>query len=69
MWERVLQLLAVHCRHGNLSKPFPAASSSRHDARNSEWESVSSNQPAPYVVCLDCGKHFGYDWSRMQVMK
>ena len=69
MWERVLQLLAVHCRHSHLSKPFSAASSSRHDSSHTEWESVSSNKPAPYVVCLDCGKHFGYDWSRMQVMK
>jgi hypothetical protein len=69
MWERVLQLLAVHCRHGNLSKPLSAASSSRQDSSHREWESISSNKPAPYVVCLDCGKHFGYDWSRMQVMK
>ena len=68
MWERVLQLLAVHCRHSNLSKPFSAASS-RRDSGQSDWESVSNNKSAPYVVCLDCGKHFGYDWSRMQVMK
>jgi hypothetical protein len=69
MWERVLQLLAVHCRHSNLSKPFSAASSNRHDTSHSEWESVAADRPTPYVVCLDCGKHFGYDWSRMQVMK
>ena len=69
MWERVLQLLAVHCRHNNLSKPFSAASSSRYDSGHSEWESVSGEKSAPYVVCLDCGRHFDYDWSRMQVMK
>jgi hypothetical protein len=69
MWERVLQLLAVHCRHSHLTKPFSAASSNRHDSSHSEWESVSANKPTPYVVCLDCGRHFGYDWSRMQVMK
>jgi len=22
-------------------------------------------QAKTYVVCLDCGRHFGYDWSRM----
>ena len=22
----------------------------------------------PYVVCLDCGKEFTYDWSRMKVL-
>jgi hypothetical protein len=69
MWERVLQLLAVHCRHSNLSKPFSAASPSRHDSGQSDWESVSSDKAAPYVVCLDCGRRFDYDWSRMQVMK
>jgi hypothetical protein len=69
MLERVLQLLAVHCRHNHLSKPFSAVSSSRHDASNAEWESVSEKSSAPYVVCLDCGKHFGYDWSSMRVMK
>jgi hypothetical protein len=69
MRERVLQLLGVHCRHNNLSKPFSAVSSSRYDSSHGEWESVSSDKTTPYVVCLDCGKHFGYDWSRMQVMK
>jgi RNA polymerase subunit RPABC4/transcription elongation factor Spt4 len=23
---------------------------------------------AAYVVCLDCGKEFAYDWERMQVV-
>ena len=22
-----------------------------------------------YVVCLDCGKHFAYDWAAMRIMK
>jgi hypothetical protein len=22
-----------------------------------------------YVVCLDCGKEFGYDWQKMQIRK
>lgn len=22
-----------------------------------------------YVVCLDCGRRFGYDWSAMKVIK
>jgi hypothetical protein len=69
MWERVLQLLAVHCRHSNLSKPFSAVSSSRYGSSHSEWESVSGEKSVPYVVCLDCGRHFDYDWSRMQVVR
>ena len=69
MWEKVLQLLAVHCRHSNLSKPFSDTSAGRRDDLHTEWDDVSSHQATPYVVCLDCGKHFSYDWSRMQVMK
>lgn len=26
-------------------------------------------KPGHYVVCLDCGKEFGYDWDRMRVLK
>lgn len=22
-----------------------------------------------YVVCLDCGRHFDYDWSQMRVVR
>jgi hypothetical protein len=25
--------------------------------------------PETYVVCLDCGTEFGYDWQKMQVRK
>ena len=69
MWDQVLQLLALRCRHRHLSKPFSDVSTSGHNVSHTEWDSVSTDRPAPYVVCLDCGKHFGYDWSRMQVMK
>ena len=69
MWDKVLQLLAVSCRHGHLSQPFPAISTRRNDARHAEWESVTDDASGHYVVCLDCGKHFTYDWSQMRVMK
>jgi hypothetical protein len=69
MWDKVLQLLAVNCRHGHISQPFSAGPSSRHDSSHTEWEVVTGNTAGHYVVCLDCGKHFAYDWSRMRVMK
>ncbi len=69
MWDRMLQLLAVSCRHGHLSQPFSAGSSSRHDSSHTEWEAVTGDAAGHYVVCLDCGKHFTYDWSQMRVMK
>lgn len=70
MWDSVLQLLTVGCRHRHLSKPFAASFSSSHISARDEWEAVPQHDAAGhYVVCLDCGKQFGYDWSRMQVIK
>lgn len=68
MWDRVLQFLAVTCSHRHISQPFSAASPARHDS-HSEWENVSQTRSGHYVVCLDCGKHFDYDWARMQVVR
>ncbi len=35
--------------------------------------SVSGGEQSPgaetYVVCLDCGKHFAYDWAQMRIAK
>lgn len=25
--------------------------------------------PGTYIVCLDCGKEFGYDWKQMKVVE
>jgi hypothetical protein len=69
MWDRVLQLLAVSCRHGHLSQPFPAVSSGSRSSSRTEWDAVSDGSSGHYVICLDCGKHFTYDWSQMRVMK
>jgi hypothetical protein len=70
MWGSVLRVLAFGCRHRHLSKPFAAGYTSRSRSSSDEWETVPQDDSAGhYVVCLDCGKHFGYDWSRMQVLK
>jgi hypothetical protein len=68
MWDRILQLLPVGCRHRHMSLPFSSASPARKSS-DGLWERVSSEASHPYVVCLDCGKHFDYDWSRMRVVK
>ncbi len=52
--------LLFGCWHKNLSFPF----------------SVKRRQPRPpaawrtgtYVVCLDCGKEFAYDWQGMEIV-
>jgi hypothetical protein len=69
MWERVLQLLAVSCRHRHISQPFSAASLEHDDSSHGEWERVKQASSGHYVVCLACGKRFGYDWSKMRIMK
>jgi len=68
MWERVLQLLAVSCRHRHVSQPFPV-SSNQSSSRQGDWLRVSDDSSGHYVVCLDCGKHFAYDWSQMRVVR
>jgi hypothetical protein len=66
MLRKVLQLVGMSCRHQHLSHPFAAnAADSR---RSQDWEPIS--QPAGhYVVCLDCGKRFSYDWSAMRIQR
>jgi hypothetical protein len=29
----------------------------------------SASSPSAYIVCLDCGKEFPYDWERMKVVR
>ena len=49
------------CWHKNFSFPI----TNRRGARRSPAASVTGT----YVVCLDCGKEFPYDWKEMKVME
>ena len=66
MVNKILQLLSIRCSHKKISQPFAASSSVRR-TMNSDWDI-----PAPvgyhYVVCLDCGKKFQYDWNNMRIV-
>jgi len=64
MFEKLLQILHIACPHSHTSKPFAAAVNS--DA-HAEWGSVG-NGPEHYIVCLDCGKKFAYDWANMHIV-
>ncbi len=64
MFQKLLQILHIACNHRNTSKPFAAAAG--RDSHSGDWESVGS-APEHYVVCLDCGKKFAYDWVNMRV--
>jgi hypothetical protein len=70
MVEKILQLLSVTCRHRKISQPFTASwqPPGRSGQSSALWESVST--PAShYVVCLDCGKKFTYDWDKMRIVR
>ncbi len=67
MVEKLLQMLSITCSHKRTSQPFTAATSIRA-AANSDWEAVGTG-PSHYVVCLECGKKFAYDWQHMRIVK
>lgn len=48
------------CWHKNYSFPI----TSRSSQRRSSAPAVSGT----YVVCLDCGKEFPYDWQTMKIV-
>jgi predicted transcriptional regulator len=68
MLERVLQFLRFSCRHRHISQPF-SAEMGTSDASSVDWNPVQSVKAGHYIVCLDCGKHFSYDWSKMRIVK
>ena len=53
--------LVFGCTHKHCSFPI----SVRGKLRRSEAASVTGT----YVVCLDCGKEFPYDWKEMKIVK
>ncbi len=68
MVEKILQMLRMACPHKNMSHPF-ASGSSTPQSKKTDWEPVGSVRAGHYVVCLDCGRKFNYDWANMKVMK
>jgi predicted transcriptional regulator len=67
MLERVLQFLGFFCRHRHISQPFSAAAETSDTS--TDWNPVRSVNSGHYIVCLDCGKHFSYDWAKMRIVK
>jgi hypothetical protein len=68
MLEKAWGLWPFGCRHKNLSVPF----SLERAKQQSMHVDVADELPpgcSHYVVCLKCGRRFGYDWSLMRVIK
>jgi hypothetical protein len=49
------------CWHKSLS--FPISS------RRSAHRSAAASLTGTYVVCLDCGREFPYDWQEMRILE
>lgn len=68
MFRKLFQILTLRCRHNRMTQPFTSASPIDYE-RNVDWQPVSTTTSmSHYVVCLDCGRKFGYDWSQMRVI-
>ncbi len=48
------------CSHKNLSFPITK--------RRGQRLSTAASVTGTYVVCLDCGKEFAYDWQKMKIV-
>jgi len=59
MFSKLLDVL-FGCRHTSYSFPMSARAVKQHPAAGS--------LTGTYVVCLECGKEFPYDWKTMKVM-
>ena len=47
------------CRHSRYSFPITIRAGSRRSA--------TAARTGTYVVCLDCGREFSYDWQEMRI--
>jgi len=56
---RLLEVL-FGCSHKNFSFPITKRRGQRH--------SLATAPVGTYVVCLDCGQEFAYDWQQMKVV-
>ena len=59
MWVSLFDML-FGCWHRNYSFPI--------SAKGHERVPAAARSTGMYVVCLDCGKEFPYDWHRMKIL-
>lgn len=66
MFNRILQWLNIRCAHRKLSQPFAAFAPAPARAVTADWDHPGA-VTHHYVVCLDCGRKFDYDWNNMRM--
>lgn len=67
MVNKLLQLLSIRCSHKKISQPFATYDVSPARAANSDWDRPAG-AAQHYVVCLECGQKFEYDWNNMKMV-
>jgi hypothetical protein len=68
MFRKLFQIFTLRCRHNRMTQPFTTATPEDY-SRTTDWQPVSTTTSmSHYVVCLDCGRKFGYDWSQMRTI-
>ncbi len=60
MLNKLFELL-FGCTHSNYSFPITAKKGATRNI-------AAAGPTGTYVVCLDCGKEFAYDWEAMKVI-
>ncbi len=60
MFSDIIDML-FGCSHKNYSFPITAK-------KGSSNHSHAASVTGTYVVCLDCGKEFPYDWNKMKIL-
>ena len=58
MFSKVMDVV-FGCRHSRYSFPITIRAGSRR--------AKGASRTGTYVVCLDCGREFNYDWQEMRV--
>jgi hypothetical protein len=58
MLGKVLDVM-FGCRHARYSFPITVRAGTRR--------AMGPGRNRTYVVCLDCGREFGYDWQEMRI--
>jgi len=59
MFSKLLDAM-FGCRHARYSFPITVRAGSRR--------ALTAQRTGTYVVCLDCGKEFRYDWQEMRIV-
>jgi hypothetical protein len=59
MWNSLMNVM-FGCAHRRTTFPLTPA-------RKAGWPSHNGARHDTYVVCLDCGKEFGYNWAEMRI--